>query len=87
MKNSYALKLKQKKMQEQYDSSQGGFMLAGCLIAVALNNLYGFGKDRLEAVEKESNRILEEEFGGDKEKASYDLVRRLDQIRGKDWAK
>ena len=87
MKNSYALKLKQKKMQEQYDSAQGGFMLAGRLIAVALNNLYGFGKDRLEAVEKEANRILEEEFGGDKEKASYDLVRRLDQIRGKDWAK
>lgn len=87
MKNSYALKLKQKKMQEQYDSAQEGFMLSGCLIAVALNNLYGFGKDRLEAVEKEANRILEEEFGGDKEKASYDLVRRLDQIRGKDWAK
>lgn len=87
MKNSYALKLKHQKMKELQNSTQDGFMLAGCLIAVSLNNLYGFGKDRLEAVEKEANRILEEEFSGDKEKAAYDLVRRIEQIRGKDWYK
>lgn len=53
------------------------------VVAVALNNLYGFGADRLSRLEAEVNRIIEEEFGNDMEKASYELAQRIEQIRGK----
>ena len=50
------------------------------LATVALNNLFGFGKDRLKRTEDEINRLMQEEFGGDKEAASYQLAKRIKQI-------
>lgn len=57
------------------------------VVAVALNNLYGFGADRLAKLEAEVNRIIEEEFGSDMETASYELAQRIEQIRGKNIGK
>lgn len=80
MKNALALHRK-----EAYDKGYA----AGCydgqnfglgLATVALNNLFGFGKDRLRRTEEEINRLMEEEFGGDKEAASYQLAKRIKQI-------
>ena len=85
MKNAYAVKLQAKKNKEIANAHADAFTFCGNLIAIALNNLYGFGKDRLTAVEKEAQRILEEEFGDDPEVAAYGMKRRIEQIRGKDW--
>lgn len=85
LKNAYAVKLQLKKNKEIANAHADAFTFCGNLIAIALNNLYGFGKDRLTAVEKEAQRILEEEFGDDPEVAAYGMKRRIEQIRGKDW--
>ena len=50
MKNAYAVKLQLKKNKEIANAHADAFTFCGNLIAIALNNLYGFGKDRLTAV-------------------------------------
>lgn len=82
MKNQYASRLERKKRQEICNASKEGFDFAMQVIVVALNNLFGFGKERIEQLEKELNRLMEEEFGTDIEAASYGLARRIRQIRG-----
>lgn len=83
MKNQYALELQRRKQQRSADDTLQGVQLGLYVVAVALNNLYGFGADRLSRLEAEVNRIIEEEFGSDMEKASYELVQRIGQIREK----
>lgn len=83
MKNAYAVKLQERKRAETYQNTKEGFEFGLSLCAVALNNKFGFGNDRLAVLETEIERILEEEFGGDVETASYGLARRIAQIRGK----
>lgn len=83
MKNQYALELQRRKQQRSADDTLQGLQFGLYVVAVALNNLYGFGADRLAKLEAEVNRIIEEEFGSDMEKASYELAQRIEQIRGK----
>lgn len=83
MKNAYAVKLQERKRAEVYQNTKEGFEFGLNLCAVALNNKFGFGNDRLAVLETEIERMLEEEFGGDVETASYGLARRIAQIRGK----
>ena len=78
---SYAQQLQDRKREEIAAAMQEGMDLAGSLYAVALNNLYGFGAQRLAEVEKEAQRLWDEEFMADIETASYGLARRLEQIR------
>ena len=81
---TYAEKLILKKKQETANAMQEGMTFAGGLYAVALNNLYGFGAKRLQEVEREAQRLWDEEFGADIEAASYSLAKRLRQIRGEE---
>lgn len=81
---NYSVILQERKRQELAEATQEGFMLAGALYGVALNNLYNFGAGRLEAVEKEAQRLWDEYFLEDMELAAHSLVKRLEQIRGKD---
>ena len=52
------------------------------LCTVALNNLYGFAGKRINDLSGEITRLFNEEFGRDKESASIQLARRLEQITG-----
>ena len=83
MKNQYALELQRRKRKKSADDTLQGLQFGLYVVTVALNNLYGFGADRLSRLEAEVNRIIEEEFGSDMEKASYELAQRIEQIRGK----
>lgn len=83
MQNAYAIKMQQKKAAELERVNREGFDFALKLCVVALNNVFGFGADRITKLEKEINRLIEEEFSGDVEKAAYDIIRRIDQIRKK----
>lgn len=81
MKNAYAVKLQQRKAAELHEATTEGFDFALNLCAVALNNIFGFGDERLTRLENEVTRILEEDFASDMEKASYGLANRVKQIR------
>ena len=50
------------------------------IVTVALNEVYGFGYDRLYRLEQEVSRLLREELE-DSELGANRLVRRLEQIR------
>ena len=50
------------------------------IVTVALNEVYGFGYNRLCRLEQEVSRLLREEFE-DSELGANRLVRRLEQIR------
>lgn len=81
MKNAYAVELQRKKLVHDADQVKQGYNFAMMLVAVALNNIDHFGKDRLDVLEKECQRLMDEEFGRDNELAASQLRRRLDQIR------
>lgn len=81
MKSAYAIELQRKKLEREAECTKGGFDFAMMLVAVALNNIDGFGKDRLEALEKECQRLMDEEFGPDPEAAAIQLAHRLQQIK------
>ena len=85
MANSYAQKLLNQKARDLQQAQLEGMQFMGSLTVVALNNLFGFGKDRLQAVEDEINRLIVDEFGDDPEVAAYGLKKRIEQIRGKGY--
>ena len=85
MANRYAQQLINRKAKELQQAQIEGMEFVGSLTAVALNNLYGFGKNRIKAVEDEINPLISEEFGSDPEAASYGLKKRIEQIRGNDF--
>lgn len=83
----YAERLRQEKEKRQQQDVLDGITFGLNLVTVALNNLFGFGPQRLKRIETECNRLMDEEFIQDFEHASYDLIRRVEQIRkdGKAW--
>lgn len=83
----YAQRLQEEKERRQQDDVLDGITFGLNLVTVALNNLYRFGPKRLKRIETECNRLMDEEFMQDFEHASYDLLRRVEQIRkdGKTW--
>ena len=77
--------LKQLQSAKQQGYAKGvvdGKEFALSLVTVALNNLYGYGGDRIAKVEAEMQRLWDEEFKGDNETGARHLVQRLNQIRG-----
>ena len=52
MKNAYALKLAAQRTAREVQAHQDGAQFALNLCAVALNNVYGFGRERVEQVWK-----------------------------------
>ena len=81
MKNQYAKILAEKRRLRSAKDAKDGFDFALQLCAVALNEKFGFGNERLKVLEDEITRLLEDEFGSDMEKASYGLSKRIEQIR------
>lgn len=79
-KTNYAAELMAKKALQRMDDHQAGFDFACYLLTVGLNELYGFGYDRLKKLEDWCNDALDNEFGKDREAAAYALKRRVEQI-------
>jgi len=82
MKNAYAAQLQARQMRRDSDNAKRGADFAMMIATVALNEKFGFGKERLKALEAECNRLMDEEFGRDMETASHQLIVRLKQIMG-----
>ena len=79
-KTNYATELMYKKAQQRVDDHQAGFDFACYLITVGLNELFGFGYDRLRKLEDWLNDAIDNEFSKDREVAAYALKRRVEQI-------
>lgn len=82
MKNAYAAQLQARQMRRDSDNVKRGADFAMMIATVALNEKFGFGKERLKALEAECNRLMDDEFGRDMESASHQLVGRIKQIMG-----
>lgn len=52
------------------------------LVTIALNDLYGYGGDRIASIEKHMQELWDKEFAEDPESGARHLVKRLNQIRG-----
>lgn len=81
MKSAYAIELQRKRLVRDADQVKQGYNFAMLLVSVALNNIDHFGAKRLDALEKECQRLMDEEVGPDPEFASSQLLRRIKQIR------
>jgi hypothetical protein len=80
MKNAYARHLQNKKHEQEKEDVQNGFNFALCLCAVALNEEFGFGRKRIERLEKQCQHLMDTEFKSI-ELGVYRLEQRLKQIR------
>jgi hypothetical protein len=80
MKGAYARYLQDKKQEQAKEDVQNGFNFALCLCAVALNEEFGFGRKRIERLEKEVQYLMDNEFKS-VELGAYRLARRVEQIR------
>ncbi len=89
-KNAYAAKLlanRERRETEAYNKGHAaGFDLAFNLAAVALNDTFGFGNDRLTRLEKQIQRLIDEVLEvGDPEVNRAHLEQRVKSIRGQDY--
>ena len=80
MKNAYARQLQNKKQEQSKEDVQNGFNFALCLCAVALNEEFGFGRKRIERLEKQCQHLMDTEFKS-VELGTYRLAKRVEQIR------
>lgn len=80
MKGAYATYLQNKKQEKAKEDVQNGFNFALCLCAVALNEEFGFGRKRIERLEKEVQYLMDNEFKSI-ELGAYRLAQRVAQIR------
>ena len=80
MANAYATYLKNKKEEQAKEDTQNGFNFALCLCAVALNEEFGFGRKRIERLEKQVQHLMDTEFKSI-ELGAYRLAKRVEQIR------
>ena len=84
MRNQYYQKMKAQRHKLEGDAVITGIEAGLNITAIALNRLFGFGDGRLSRLEKEVQRIWDEEFlNRDPTQAYYDLTRAVSQIRGK----
>jgi len=82
MKNQLASELMRAKRSGEADGIKEGYDFALMLVAVALNNVYGFGRDRIERLEDEMQRLYDTEVkGADPVVLMAGLEKRLKQIR------
>ena len=83
MRNQYYQKMKAQRHKLEGDAVITGIEAGLNITAIALNRLFGFGNGRLSRLEKEVQRIWDEEFlNRDPTQAHYDLKRAVSQIRG-----
>ena len=80
MKGAYARYLQDKKQEKAKEDVQNGFSFALCLCAVALNEEFGFGRKRIDRLEKRCQHLMDTEFKSI-ELGTYRLEQRLKQIR------
>ena len=86
MKNAYASRLQNKKHEQEKEDVQNGFNFALFLCAVGLNEEFGFGKKRIERLEKRLQYLMDNEFKS-VELGAYRLAQRVAQIRERGAAK
>ena len=79
-KTNYATELQVKKAVREVELHKRGFDFACYLITVGLNELYGFGYDRLKRLEEWCNEAMANDFHDDIEVATAGLTRRIEQI-------
>ncbi len=80
MGNAYATYLKNKQQEKAKEDVQNGFNFALFLCAVGLNEEFGFGKKRIERLEKRLQYLMDNEFKS-VELGAYRLAQRVAQIR------
>lgn len=80
MKNAYALHLQNKKQEQSKEDVHNGFTFALALCAVALNEEFGFGAERLKRLEARAQHLMDTEFKSI-ELGANRLTQRLAQIR------
>ena len=77
--------VKQLQSAHQKGYEQGvvdGKEFALSLVTIALNDLYGYGGDRIAKVEQHMQKLWDDEFSTDTESGARHMVARLNQIRG-----
>jgi len=81
MKNNYLSKLQAAAMKGR----QEGVLFGLDLCAVALNHVFGFGRERIERLEAEVQTLLDEvQTSRDMDRLTTDICRELARIRGED---
>lgn len=81
MKAHIPVASKSKRERDIKEAYEDGMQFGLSVVTVALNEIYGFGYDRLLRLEQEVSRLLREEFE-DSELGANRLIRRIEQIRG-----
>lgn len=71
---------KSKRERDMEEAYEDGMQFGLNVVTIALNEVYGFGYNRLYRLEREVLRLLREEFE-DNELGTDRLMRRLEQIR------
>ena len=77
---THATELQIRKAMQEMEMHRKGFDFACYLVTVGLNELYGFGYDRLKRLEDWMNDAMENEFHDDLEVATAGLIGCIDQI-------
>lgn len=86
MANAFYSKMKAQREQDYSRGIQDGMRLAYDLVTIALNHLYGFGDQRITALEKEVQSLADEITDmNDAEVTRAHINRALSQIRGKEF--
>lgn len=86
MRNQFATRLRETKDREFKDGTMHGVNIALNIVTIALNNKFGFGKSRIEALEKEVSALFDEMVRiEDPELTTQKIRQRLKQIRGEEF--
>jgi len=86
--NAFYTKMKQKEREQYRDGVQGGMKMAFDLVAIALNHEFGFGKKRLERLEKKIQEFVNEiDIMDNPIVTRAHLAKALKQIRGNDFVR
>ena len=85
-KNAFYTRMKQTKEAEYRDGMVGGMKMGFNLVAIALNHEFGFGKDRIERLEKKVQKLIDEIVDmNDPIVTQAHIEKALKQIRGDDF--
>lgn len=86
MRNHYAAQLHAVKEDAYKRGVWDGIRMGICIVAIALNHVFGFGSKRLARLEKKVNEIVNEiVHTDDPELTRQHIIKASKQIRGEDF--